>query len=705
MKSILPKIQAQFDKMCATGKLFQSSISGHELADTYLLGFVSDPVFRDPESSVHNCNSCKNFIHRYGTILAIDSDLNIMTLFDIPDIDEEYKESFRLMSEELKEAPIRGVFVETYENLSQELCYERPIKKDQEKYWLGSQKNVKCYTEEEAEKFGVVKPNEIREFYHLSVQIPRQFIDFSGSSVEALRGRHYDNFTVFRRTMEEIPIDTVLLVRDLINQGSLLDGDAHLHKVEGILPMLTEYQKVPVDKREIWCWVKSVGFKYAKFKNELIGKLCTELAEGRELNGACQDWNFRVDPANYMKATAPITKKQIEEAKKFVEENGYEASFSRRCATIEDIKASDILHINSGDGAIKKVSIFDDVKPTHTRHKRSEFDKVETVGIEKFMSDILPTCTSVEAFLLNQHKRNMVTLTTSEDPDSKPIFKWPNNYSWTYSGNLAGKSQIKEAVKAAGGVVDAPFRFSIMWNEDGRDIVDLDAHCIEGEGGKRSYEIYFGNKTRLSPLGGTLDVDMIRPKTNGVENIYYKSIPENGSFKFFIQNYDGGKHKDCRAELYINGSSYSYYIDHKIGDNETIAIVTINDGVVNIEQSRYLTDSNEMSTEIYGLETNQFHKVNLICLSPNHWEGKVGNKHYFFMLEGCKSPTQIRGFHNENLIPELFAHRKVMEVLANTTMVESTDGQLSGLGFDATVRDELIVRLKGSHSRVLKIQF
>lgn len=703
MKSILPKIQAQFDRMCATGKLFQSSISGHELADTYLLGFEPDLVFRDPESSVHNCNACKNFIHRYGTILAIDANLNIMTLFDIPDIDEEYKESFGLMSDELREAPIKGVFVETYDNLSRVLCYEWPteIKKDQEKYWLGLHKNVKCYTKEEAEKFGVVKPDEIREFYHLSVQIPRQFIDFSGDSVEAIRGRYYDAFTVFKRTMEEIPLDTVLLVRDLINQGSLLDGDAHLHKIEGIIPMLTEYQKVPVDKRDLWCWVKSVGFKYAKFKNELIGVLCTELAEGKELNEACKAWNYRVDPANYMKATAPITNKQIEEAKKFVEENGYEESFSRRCATIEDIKASDILHINSGDGTVKKVSIFDDVKPTHTRHKRSEFDKVETVGIEKFMSDILPTCTSVEVFLLNQHERNMVTLTTSVNPDSKPIFKWPNNYSWTYAGNLAGKSQIKEAVKAAGGVVDAPFRFSIMWNEDGRDIVDLDAHCWENE----KYEIYYRNKTQLSPLKGTLDVDMIRPKTTGVENIYYKSLPD-GKFRFFIVNFDGRDHKNCRAELYINGESYSYYIDHKITRDVNIATVEIRGGdVVSIEHSKYLTDSNAVSTEVYGLETNQFHKVNLICLSPNYWEGKVGNKHYFFMLEGCKSPTQIRGFHNENLIPELLTHRKVMEVLANTTMVESTDGQLSGLGFDATVRDEVIVRLKGSHSRVLKVQF
>ena len=77
----------------------------------------------------------------------------------------------------------------------------------------------------------------------------------------------------------------------------------------------------------------------------------------------------------------------------------------------------------------------------------------------------------------------------------------------------------------------------------------------------------------------------------------------------------------------------------------------------------------------------------------------------FSLLDDCRAPDDIRGFHNENLIPELLDHRKVMEVLANSMKVRTTDGQLSGLGFDATVRDELIVRLKGTHNRVIKIQF
>lgn len=59
----------------------------------------------------------------------------------------------------------------------------------------------------------------------------------------------------------------------------------------------------------------------------------------------------------------------------------------------------------------------------------------------------------------------------------------------------------------------------------------------------------------------------------------------------------------------------------------------------------------------------------------------------------------------ENLKPELAKHRKVLEVLADQSLIDSTDRQLSGLGFDATVRDSIILKLKGSHNRVIKVTF
>lgn len=77
------------------------------------------------------------------------------------------------------------------------------------------------------------------------------------------------------------------------------------------------------------------------------------------------------------------------------------------------------------------------------------------------------------------------------------------------------------------------------------------------------------------------------------------------------------------------------------------------------------------------------------------------------MMEDCKTDKDVRGFHNENLLPDLLQHRKVMEVLGSINTIKTTpqDKQLSGLGFNATVRDEVILKLSGSFKRMIKVKF
>jgi len=320
-------MQAQFNKMCATGKLFRSSLTGQQVWDIYLKGFKKDPIFRDPNSSIHNCNLCNNFLRRYGNIVAIDSDFTIMTIFDV-EINDEYANSARLLKEALQNAPIQDVFFETFDALKS-LAYESCTKSNTT-FKLGVDKNVKRYTKEEAEKYGVVLPNEIRTFEHLHLFLPKAFVHMGDKSIEAIMAEYRDAKNVFQRALSEIPIDTLQLVKDLINQGSLLDGQTHLHKIDAMITKKLLYDELSPIERDNWIWINSYNFQFAKFKNELIGVLCSELAEGKELNAACQAWNKRVDPINYMKTTAPITKKQIEEAKTFVEDNGYTESFNRR---------------------------------------------------------------------------------------------------------------------------------------------------------------------------------------------------------------------------------------------------------------------------------------------------------------------------------------------------------------------------------------
>lgn len=709
MEKFSKQLQAQFLKMCATGKLFRVDLSGHQIWELYLNSFEDgqDPIFRDPSSSVHNCNHCNNFIRRYGNIVSVSEEYGIVSLFDI-EADEEFRNPAKVISEKVRSSKITEVFFETLAELNS-LPYES-CSKGAASFKLGNEKNHKRYTKAEAELYGVVKADEIRTFNHISLNLPAEFVDQSGKSVETIMAEYKSAKEVFQRGMEEISVDTLYLVRDLINQNSLLDGTTHLHKVEKMIPFKEEYDALSASQKDNWCWIMSYKMLYAKFKNELIGVLCSELSEGEELNKACQSWNKRVDPVNYMKASAPITSKQIEDAKKFVEENGYAASFNRRFATIDDIKASEIKHINSGTDELKKVSVFDNVKSTSTRHKRNEFDGIEEVDIEKFMKDILPSCTSVKAFLRNSHDGNMVTMTTADDPDSKPIFKWSNNYSWTFNGNLAGKSQIKEAIKSRGGKTEGVLNIRLAFPNT---TDDYDLHVVEPSGNHISYS----NVREVQSSSGMLDldaqgVDGNQPPEKRVENVIYTDLSRmpQGKYLVYIQNYSQrGLKTNFTLEIEVDGEITTLELQNLTAhDRINVVEIFLSKGEFEVKSlpGIRIVNSNSVSKEIYGLNTNEFHEVNLVCLSPNHWgDNNVGNKHYFFMLKGCKADSSVRGFHNENLISELLGHRKVMEVLGTTNMLNPTDNQLAGLGFNSTVKDELIVKLEGNFKRVIKIKF
>ncbi|AGO47717.1 hypothetical protein Phi17218_184 [Cellulophaga phage phi17:2_18] len=722
MKEFNTKIQKQLDKISKGGKLFRVELTGEEIWSLYLNSFEKgdDPVFRDPESTVHNCNHCNNFIRRYGNVVAINKDMEIESIFDV-DIEGEFKPVAAAMAKAIRNSKINNVFIETFQNLK-EAPYEK-CTKNNEVFLLGVDKNAKAYTELEAKKFGVVKAGDVKLFNHLHMTLDKSFVDMSGKSEASILANYRSSKEVFERAMEEISLDTLTLVKELINQGSLLNGDAFLHKIKSISSKKKAYDLAKgfsPSSLNNWCWDRSYGYDLAKFRNELIGVLCTEITEGKDLTKACLAWNKRVDPANFMLAVAPITETQKKNAKKFAEENGYLDSFDREFAKLDDILVDEIQHINSGDGTIKVASVFDKVKTPSTQHKRSEFKNIPEVGIDKFMADILPGCTSVEVFLENKHERNLVTMTTSKNKDCKPMFKWDNPYSWTYKGNLAGKSQLAEMVEAKGGRVDGVFRFTHSWNEiePNRSLMDLHVFMPgcdlpeKNSGGPNVLGRRVGwNKRTDTSSGGVQDVDYTAAAPTGyipVENITFPEIsrmPE-GKYVCMIHNWsfrhNGG---EGRAELAVGGNTFQY-IYPRTTNNQWVKIaeVTLKDSQFSVKH--FIEPSGETTKDLYGLDTNKFHKVNLMCLSPNYWSNnEVGFKHFFFMLDKCKTDTAIKSFHTENLNQDLVPHRKVLDVLSATTMIEPKGAQLSGLGFNATVRDEVVLKLSGSFKRTIKVKF
>jgi hypothetical protein len=208
------------------------------------------------------------------------------------------------------------------------------------------------------------------------------------------------------------------------------------------------------------------------------------------------------------------------------------------------------------------------------------------------------------------------------------------------------------------------------------------------------------NRRTDNKSGGTQDVDytdQAKPGYIPVENITFPSISEmpEGVYTCKIHNWSfrntGGRGK---AEIELNGTVYQYeYPATKNHEWITIAEVTLKDGIFTIDHK--LKEANSQRTE-WDIPTLQYQKVSTIMLSPNFWDNQtLGNKHYFFMLEGCINPSPVRGFYNEFLSNALTQHRKTFEMLSSLMKCEPSEQQLSGLGFSSTLRNNVHLRVDG----------
>jgi len=546
---------------------------------------------------------------------------------------------------------------------------------------------------------------------HFFYKLPSKFVfDSHYDTIDTKISQYRDVRNVFKRSLDTISMDAIKTVMDLINQGSLYKGDEYKRNIEKFYSIKKEYDKLDKDQKELFAWEKSVitDPATAKIRNTAIGTLLIDISENEDLEVAVKKYESVTAPSNYKRSKPIFTKKMIEEAQATITELGYMDSLERRYANADDITVNNILFSNKDTS--KRIqgaaSLFDELEK-EVKSSPKKFDRVEEISVEKFIEDVLPTVTEVEAYVENKHTPNFVSLIAPVNKDSKTMFKWDNNFSWAYSGNVTD-SIMKQNVKNAGGKVDGDLRFSIQWNEDGKDNCDLDARCKEANG----YEIYYGSARapRFSPTRGQLDVDIINPLGNvAVENITWadRKTMSDGTYKFFVHQYSGSVKNGFRAEIEFDGNIYSFDYPHSMKSDEKVVVaeVILQNGEFKIREK---IPSNISGREIWGVKTNDFTPVTVMCYSPNYWDEQngIGNKHYFFMLKDCVNPELPNAYYNEFLNNELYPkHRKVMEALGAKAHVQETEDQLSGLGFSSTLRNELVVKVKGATERILKIKF
>ena len=687
-KDFVKAIQKNLQQMSKdSSRLFTVNVDTEELYNLYLDSFPAgtNEIYR--ERREYDCSCCRHFIRDVGNVVSIKNG-ELHTIWGInPVSDDKYNVVAAALDAYVKQKAVLGVF----------------LKKEKR---IGTPENRE-----------MLPTGKINKYEHFFVDLPEIciFKEYYGHTLEGDLSQFRDIRNVFKRSLDEISKEAIDTVLELIAQNSLYKGTEWKKQLTEFKNYQKEYGKLTDEQKELWIWEKSIaaGAVIGKIRNHSIGTLLVNISEGMDLDIAVRKYEQIVAPVNYKRPKAIFTKKMLEDAKKTITELGYMDSLQRRFATLDDITVNNILFSNKD--AAKRITgamdLFDEMEQDVAIDPK-RFSKVEEISAEDFIKNVLPVAKELEVYLENKHIQNMVSLIAPEVADAKTMFKWNNGMSWAYTGNITD-SDIKENVKAAGGSVTGIVRFSIQWNDgNGKDNSDLDAHCLEPQGGDH---IYFSHKISRY-TGGELDIDITDPiyqcKSNGgvaVENITYpsKERMKPGTYKFYVNQYSFRNSQGFKAEVEVNGEIHSYEYNTPVRGNVDVAEVILDQSGNFKVVDKLPGNCATISKDVWGIKTLQFTPVSVVCYSPNYWDEQkgIGHQHLFFMLKDCINPEEPNGYYNEFLKPELEQHRRVFEALGAKAHVKDVDDQLSGVGFSLTKRNDLIIKVKGATERVLKIKF
>jgi hypothetical protein len=738
-------VARQFESM-KEHQLYRTDATRDDLWERYLAAFPAgtNPTYR--QRTEHDCSCCRHFVKTLGGVVAV-ADGAVVTIWDAPRGEAPelgfYRDVLDRMAEFVRGRAIDNLFLHSEPTAGADKTFEQIVSGD----------------------------SATRRWDHFYAVLPASSVADKariGPRLAEARATH----DVLRRGLEELTLEAVDTVLDLVAQNSLYRGEEHK-------AVLTEFWRLKVGMGAIYertrhevvspaieavcanyVWSNIDSFA-ARIRNTAIGTLLIDLSgttkECAVAGCACHEGEYKhavppldledavrkfetsvMAPANYKRPTALVTKAMVEKARRTIDELGYASALERRYAVLDDVSVANVLFADrAARGAMRparkdgsrQADPFGDIL-SKLPEGGARLDRAEEVPVDRFLAEVLPRARGLEVLFENRHAGNLVSLVAPVDPGAKHLFKWPNGFSWSYAGDVA--DSIKERVKAKGGNVAGVVRASLAWfNYD-----DLDLHMLE-PGGNR---IYYG--ARVSPsTGGVLDVDMnpgggtahhaaaapARYSRAAVENISYasKARMTPGAYKLMVNNYAKAETSDpgFEVELELDGAVRSFAYAKALRARETVAVAEFVWDGKEFVLTASLPES-KASRELWGMTTQTFRKVDLVCFSPNYWEragapdgflsssGRggyehrgVGNRHLFFLLEGARNADGARPFYNEFLGRGLDPHGKTLEMVGARLRTEGSDRQLSGLGFSSTKRDSVTVRVTGAVDRVVKVVF
>jgi hypothetical protein len=516
-------VAASFQSLTKTSDVFVVELDRDTLWDAYLASFPEGSNPRFKTTTEHDCRCCRQFIRRAGNVVIVCDDGTLHSIWDEAAAIAPWP--YRIVASRLRDVVRAANVCDLYRVNEKETSFGAVQSRSLDKETQQARTWQHFHTGEIPKNIRVPSPDQVRGDYRTTAQ-------------------------VFERGLVELSPSAVDTVLSLIESNALYRGEEHKAAVLNFMQMHRAFLALEGYglARKIFVWANA-GSPAARFRNTVIGTLVQDLSEGQDLEHAVKSFETKVAPQNYKRTTTLITPGMVKKAMETIEALGLEPALERRFAVIGDISVNDVKWV---DGTVKPLmkSGIGNVLMQHasatSAGRSTDEQRAEEIGLDDFVAKILPETTSLELLFKNEHVGNLMSLTAPCHPEPKQLFRWGNDFAWSYGGNVA--DSIRERVKKAGGKVEgAVLRVSLSWfNYD-----DLDLHIIEPNGGgaRGVYgKIFFG--ARRGWTGGTLDVDMNAGSgrtREAVENVVWTMKPPDGAYRVVVNNGASRRSTSSRA--------------------------------------------------------------------------------------------------------------------------------------------------------------
>ena len=430
-------VAASFQAIVKSPQAYVTGVNGDALYQTYLAAFPpgTNPIFK--KQTEHECSCCRHFIRRAGNVVSVNDQGVRRTVWD--EAVEKAPHPYNVVAAVLRDAVLAEDISDLYR-----------VSQKENSFGAATTRSIDAGGQALA-----------WSHFHTDV-IPKAV---QAASPDQVRGDYHTTVQVFTRGLVELAPHAIETVLALIDANNLYRGAEHRTAVVQFKVAQEAFRTMQPRTQSIFAWTHATG-PASRFRNTVIGTLVQDLSDGVDVEHAVASFEQKVAPTNYKRTTAVITPAMVKKAMETIETLGLEPALERRFATIKDISVNDVKWV---DGSVKpamKGGIGDTLMQVATtanpQSTKKDEERAEDIGLEAFVAQVLPSATGMEVLLKGEHLGNLMSLTAPVNPEPKQLFRWNNDFAWSYGGNVT--DSIAERVKKAGGKVEgAALRVSLSW--------------------------------------------------------------------------------------------------------------------------------------------------------------------------------------------------------------------------------------------------